>query len=137
MRKIVVAALTAAFTLVGATGFGQRVPQLKGVWRVAQMAMTGPNARTLTMAPGFWIFADKHFSRVEVRSDTPRPKVSTGPEATTDQLHAVYDPLIVNVGTYEVSGDTLKILPELTSRPVSAGIGAEYAMKLDGHTLTL
>lgn len=134
MRTRFALAVIIAVLTGNATSFGQGSASLKGVWRVTEMAMTGPNARTFTPSGGYWVFTDKYFSRVEIRSDKPRPTMP--PKPTVEDFRAQYDPLVVNFGTYEVGAGTLTILPELGSRASSAGISATYAITVDAKSLT-
>lgn len=134
MRNKFAIAVAVVMLIGNATAFGQGTAKLKGVWRITEMMMTGPNARTLASPPGYWVFTDKYFSRVEIRSDKPRPNLP--PTPTVEDFRAVYDPLIVNFGTYEIGAGTLTILPELGSRPSSAGISATYNIEVDGNSLT-
>lgn len=134
MRNRFALAVAAAVLIGNTTSFGQGTAQLKGVWRITEMAMTGPNARTLASPPGYWVFTDKYFSRVEIRSDKPRPTLPQKP--TVEDFRAHYDPLVVNFGTYEAGAGMLTIVPELGSRASSAGISATYAITVDGKLLT-
>src|SRR4051812_5008731 len=63
--------------MVGLTLAGQQrsasTPTLKGVWRIAEIRYTGPNARAVTSPqPSMVIFTDKHVASVGVDSDTAR-----------------------------------------------------------------
>ena len=51
------------------------------------------------------IFHGRHYSRVEVHAEQPRPPAgATRLTASADQLRAVWGPFVAEAGTFEVSG---------------------------------
>ena len=114
---------------------------LQGVWRVAEVTTTGPNASTTrNPQPGLYIFTGKHYSIVTVTSPTPRPDLpqDTG-KATAAQLNAVWGPLTANSGTYEVTGSTITTRPIAAKNPAVMATGnfSTSSFKVEGNTLTL
>ena len=117
-------------------------PSIQGVWRVVEATITGPSARTISFAdrPNLTIITDKHYSRVEVQADGPRPILSDVAKASADELRAVWGPFVAEAGTYEVTPDDL-----ITMRPIASknpavmgpGVFIAYIYKLDGDVLSL
>src|SRR5437867_12203743 len=80
MRKTALVLVTAA-ALVASVGVvligqAQRAASVQGVWRIAEIAVTGgPNAETVTQPqPGFFMFTGNHYSTVRINGSGPRPK---------------------------------------------------------------
>lgn len=117
-------------------------PSIQGVWRVVEATITGPSARTISFAdrPNLTIITDKHYSRVEVQADGPRPVLSDVAKASADELRAVWGPFVAEAGTYEATPDGL-----ITMRPIASknpavmgpGVFITYTYKLDGDVLRL
>ena len=115
---------------------------IEGVWRVVEAAITGPGARTITFAerPNLTIITARHYSRVEVQADGPRPLLADVAKASADDLRAVWGPFVGEAGTYEVTpGGLVTMRPIASKNPAVMGPGVfiTYAYKLDGDTLSL
>lgn len=121
--------------------FSQSKVTLRGVWRVASLTRTGPDAATNNNPqPGLFLFTEKHYSLAVVRSDKPRPELPSDPaKATAAELLAAYDPFGANSGTYEISGDTLTFRPIVAQNPAGMRPGhvLKYSMKPEGEALSL
>jgi hypothetical protein len=115
---------------------------VQGVWRIVEATITGPGARTIPFAdrPNLTIIADKHYSRVEVQADGPRPVLPDIAKASADELRAVWGPFVAEAGTYEVmSGGLITMRPIASKNPAVMGPGVfiTYSYKLDGDTLSI
>jgi hypothetical protein len=115
---------------------------IQGVWRVVEAAITGPGARTIpfTGRPNLTIITAKHYSRVEVQADGPRPVLADVAKATADELRAAWGPFVSEAGTYELTpGGAITMRPIASKNPAVMGPGVfiTYAYKLDGDTLSL
>jgi len=115
---------------------------IQGVWRVVEATITGPGARTIafTDRPNLTMITDKHYSRVEVQADGPRPVVADVAKATADELRAAWGPFVAEAGTYEVtSGGLVTMRPIAAKNPAVMGPGVfiTYAFKLEGNSLSL
>ena len=135
-------ALTLTVAMLATTGIaGQTKPaSLQGAWRATEITVTGPNARTLTnLQPNLTVVSARHYARVEVQSEGPRPVVADVSKATADELRAVWGPFVAEAGTYELTGDTLTLHPIASKNPAAMVAGAVivYSCKLEGNTLTL
>ena len=115
---------------------------IEGVWRVAEVTIAGPQARTIAFAerPNLTIITATHYSRVEVQADGPRPILADVAKASADELRAVWGPFVSEAGTYEATlGSVITMRPIASKNPAVMGPGVfiTYSYKLDGDTLSL
>jgi hypothetical protein len=115
---------------------------IQGVWQIVEAAISGPQARTIPFAgrPTITIITAKHYSRVEVQADGPRPILPDVAKASADELRAVWGPVVAEAGTYELALDgTITMRPIASKNPAIMGPGVfiTYSYKLDGDSLTL
>ena len=83
---------------------------------------------------GVWA---RHYSRINIDAEGPRPIVANVTKASADDLRAVWGPFVGEAGTYEVAAGNL-----ITMRPIAAknpavmgpGVFITYSYKLDGDT---
>ena len=142
MKRLLFAALSVG--LLSTQGAAQQPTRtsIEGVWRVVEAAITGPGARTIAFAerPNLTIITARHYSRVEVQADGPRPILADVAKATADELRAVWGPFVSEAGTYEVTaGGVITMRPIASKNPAVMGPGVfiTYSYKLDGDTLSL
>lgn len=126
----------------GVAGGQSTRPSIQGVWRIVEATITGPAARTIAFAdrPNLTIITAKHYSRVEVQADGPRPILADVAKATADELRAVWGPFVAEAGTYDIApGSLITMRPIASKNPavMGPGIFVTYAYKLDGNTLSL
>ena len=126
--------------LVGHEAAAQSKPAtMQGVWRVVEVTLTGPQARTIVFAdrPNLTFITARHYSRVEVQADGPRPVLADVAKATADELRAAWGPFVAETGTYEVKGDLITMRPIASKNPAVMGPGVFiiYTFKLEGDTL--
>jgi len=120
---------------------GQGKPaSIQGVWRAVEVTLTGPAARTIafTDRPNLTIFTARHYSRIEVQADGPRPIPADVAKASADELRAVWGPFVAEGGTYEVTnGNLLTVRPIAAKNPAVMGPGVfiTYSYKLEGDTI--
>jgi hypothetical protein len=75
-------------------GRSKRGP-IQGVWQTVEVTVTGPGARTITIPkprPNLMIVTARHYSRVEVQAEQPRPIPADVTKASADELRAVWGP---------------------------------------------
>ena len=142
MRRFCFAALSAGLLAVQGTSAQPARASIQGVWRVVEAAITGPGARTIAFAerPNLTIITAKHYSRVEVQADAPRPILADVAKASADELRAAWGPFVSEAGTYEVTpGGSITMRPIASKNPAVMGPGVflTYAYTLDGDTLSL
>lgn len=142
MKRALLLAVVAVLlsTVVSAQSRPASQPTLQGVWRVAEVTTTGPNASTTTQPqPGLCIFTGKHYSFIRVTADKPRPAPADVTKATAAELLAVWQPFQANAGTYEVAGGNLTMRSLVAKSPGVMSEGAFFvdSFKLEGNTLWL
>jgi hypothetical protein len=114
---------------------------LQGVWQTVEVTHTGPGARTITIPeprPNLMIVTAKHYSRVEVHTEGPRPTPADVAKASADELRAVWGPFVGEAGTYEVTnGNVITMRPLAAKNPAAMVPGAliTYSFKLDGDAI--
>ena len=133
--------------IVGGQGpAAQSTPQsIQGVWRIVEANIPGPQggvSRTIPFAgrPNQTIFTARHYSRVEVQADGPRPILPDVAKASADELRAAWGPFVSEAGTYELApGGLITMRPIASKNPAVMGSGVfiTYAYKLEGDTLSL
>ena len=142
MRKLLVTVLGVG--LISSQGIVGQSPQasIQGVWRIVEATIPGAAPRTIAFAdrPNLTIITAKHYSRVEVQADGPRPILKDVAKATADELRAAWGPFVSEAGTYEVTpGGLITMRPIASKNPAVMGPGVfiTYAYRLDGDTLSL
>ena len=66
----------ALLTGIEVAGAVEARSRLQGVWQTVEVTITGPGARTITIPeprPNLTIVTARHYSRVEVQAEGPRP----------------------------------------------------------------
>ena len=133
--------LALGVSVLSGQGTTQSHPSIQGVWRVLEATVTGPGARTIAFAerPNLTIITDKHYSRVEVQADGPRPILTDVAKASADELRAVWGPVVAEAGTYEATPDLITMRPIASKNPAVMGPGVfiTYSYKLEGNTLVI
>ena len=139
----VVSALVVALGL-GASGVvsGQSAQGLQGAWQITEINITAPPARTINFAEpraNLIVFTGRHYSRVEVQSEKPRPVLADASKATADELRATWGPFVAEAGTYEVTGSAVTMHPIASKNPavMGPGIFITYTFNISGNTMTL
>ena len=115
---------------------------IQGVWRIVEATIGGPGGRTIAFGdrPNLTIITARHYSRVEVQADGPRPILADVAKASADELRAVWGPFVSEAGTYELTpGSLITMRPIASKNPAVMGPGVfiTYSYKLDGDTLSL
>jgi hypothetical protein len=142
VQKVFLAALTVG--LLTSQGVATQSPprSIQGVWRIVEGTTTGPGARTIAFGgrPNLTIITAKHYSRVEVQADGPRPILADVAKASADELRAAWGPFVGEAGTYEVTPEGLMTMRPIASKNpaiMGSGVFITYSYRLDGDTLTL
>ena len=114
---------------------------IQGVWQTVQVVTTGPGARTITVPeprPNLTIITARHYSRVEVHAEGPRPSPTDATKATAEELRAAWGPFFGEAGTYEIaSGNVITMRPTVAKNPAEMTRGAFFArtFRIQGDTL--
>ena len=113
---------------------------LQGVWQVVEVRVTGPTPQTITIPeprPNLTILTARHYSRVEIHAEGPRPMLSDVTKASADELRAAWGPFVGEAGTYEVTGNLITMRPIAAKNPTAMVPGAftTWTYELTGDTL--
>ena len=86
--------------------------------------MPGPRGRTFRPEATLAIFHGRHYSRVEVHAEQPRPLLADPASASADQLRAVWGPFVGEAGTFELSGnDMITMQATVAKNPAAMATG--------------
>jgi hypothetical protein len=110
---------------------------LDGAWKLVD---TRAGDGTITRnQPGMRFFVDGHFGTVLVNGTAPRPTTPLAPDATAEQLTAVYGPFTAQAGTFEVSGQTITTRPLVAKDPavMVSGNFSRLTYRIRGDSLWL
>jgi hypothetical protein len=134
--------VTVAWLASQATAAQSTRASIQGVWRIVEATTTGPGARTIAFGerPNLTIITARHYSRVEVQADKPRPVVADVAKASADELRAAWGPFVSEAGSYELTpGSLITMRPIASKNPAVMGPGVfiTYAYKLEGDSLSL
>ena len=141
MKSLLFAALSAGLVTSQGIAAQSTRESIQGVWRIVE-AIPGPGARAIAFGdrPNLTILTARHYSRVEIQADGPRPVLADVAKASADELRAVWGPFVGEAGTYEVTpGGVITMRPVASKNPAVMGPGVfiTYSYKLDGDTLSL
>ena len=142
MKRWLFGAASVALLASHATAAQSTRASIQGVWRIVDATTTGPGARTIAFGerPNLTIITARHYSRVEVQADKPRPILADVAKASADELRAVWGPFVSEAGTYELtSGSLITMRPIASKNPAVMGPGVfiTYSYKLEGDSLSL
>lgn len=142
MRRPLFVALSLGLLVTQGAAAQPARESIQGVWRIVEATITGAGARTIAFGdrPNLTIITARHYSRVEVQADRPRPVLADVAKASADELRAAWGPFVSEAGTYEVTtGNVITMRPIASKNPAVMGSGVfiTYAYKLDGDTLSL
>ena len=124
---------------INGLGQSKRGP-LEGVWQVAEVTRSGAAGATLSQpGPDLTIFAAKHYSRIDVHTQRPRPALANPAAATAEQLREAWGPLVAEAGTYELTDTLLTLRPMVAKNPAAMepDVSIVYSFKLEHNTLLL
>jgi hypothetical protein len=115
---------------------------VQGVWQALEVTITGPTPRTVTTSeprPNLTILTARHYARVQVESEGPRPTLADAAKASADELRNVWGPFYGEAGTYEVDGNIITMRPVAAKNPAAMAPGAfsAWSYKLEGDTVWL
>jgi hypothetical protein len=113
---------------------------VQGVWRTREVVVPGAAGPAFKPTATLAIFHGRHYSRVEVHAEQPRPLLGNPADASADQLRAVWGPFVAEAGTFEMSGsDVITMRATVAKNPAAMRDGASsvYTFRRQGDTLTL
>jgi hypothetical protein len=121
------------------TGHAQS-QSIQGVWQAVEVTIPDAPARTITIPeprPNLIVLTARHYSRVQVEAEGPRPVIADVTKASADELRAAWGPFAAEAGTYEVTGHVITMRPFAAKNPAAMAPGAftTWSYRLEGHTL--
>ena len=141
MQRSLLALISGALLFANRGAQSSKAASIQGVWHTVQVVTTGPGARTITVPeprPNLTILTAKHYSRVEVHADGPRPSPADAAKATAEELRAVWGPFFGEAGTYEITNaNVITMRPTVAKDPAAMARGAfvTRTFRMQGDTL--
>ena len=113
---------------------------VQGVWQAVEVTIPGPVKRTITTAeprPNLVVITARHYSRVQVEAEGPRPAVTDVMKASADDLRAAWGPFYAEAGTYELNGNVITLRPVAAKNPAAMTPGAytTWSFIVESNTL--
>ena len=110
---------------------------LQGVWSLTAVDPGDGSAVIDPSQPGLYIFAEGYYSGVYAPGAEARVPSATPFQPTPEEMVAQYESIIVNTGTYEISGSTVTFWPVIAKSPGFVGGQATAEFQITGDALTL
>ena len=115
---------------------------IEGVWKVAEVQVTGGQGSNPAPQPGLYIFTRGYYSVMTINADKPRSVIDVQAAVTTDKdkvaRYEHWSPLTANSGTYTVKGTTVTTRPMVAKNEgVMQGPAQTRDFKIEGTTLWL
>src|SRR5215510_1985941 len=126
-QKLLLVLLGAELLLASTVEAQTKTGSIQGVWQVVEVTMPGSTPATITVPeprPNLTIITARHYSRVQVESEGPRPVIADVAKASADQLRAAWGPFAAEAGTYEITGNQITMRPVAAKNPAAMAPGA-------------
>lgn len=111
--------------------------QLHGVWSMTAVDPGDGSEVIDPSQPGLYIFADNYYSAVYAPGGELRVPSQVAFQPTPEEMVVQYESIIVNTGTYEISGSTVTFRPIIAKSPGFVGGQATSEFRIEGDMLTL
>ena len=139
-KRLLLVLLSVGFLTSASVEAQTRTGSIQGVWQVVEVRVSGPSPSTITIPeprPNLTIITARHYSRVQVEADGPRPVLANVAKASADELRATWGPFVGEAGTYEITGNLITMRPIAAKNPAAMMHGAftTWSFKLTGDTL--
>lgn len=117
-----------------------KLESVQGVWQAVEVTIPGPVKRTITTPeprPNLVVITARHYSRVQVEAEGPRPAVTDVMKASADDLRAAWGPFYAEAGTYELNGNVITLRPVAAKNPAAMTPGAytTWSFIVESNTL--
>jgi hypothetical protein len=134
-----VGALLVVIVGCSATSTSQQAGPLEGAWRLTGILDVSADGSTTAFTPqeNLLLFSRDHYSMAYAFGDERSPAYAQPFSATDEERAARLSSLVVNTGTYEVSGSTITLRPLFALVPEFVGGSAEIDYEVSGDQLTL
>jgi len=138
MQRLYLMAIAPALFAI-ASSFPHKPGSIQGTWQTVEVTLRGPTgARAVTnLQPNLMIVTGKHYSRVEIHAEGPRPVVADVGHASADELRALWGPFIAEAGTYDVKDNVITMRPIVSKNPAEmrGGTFSTYSFRAVGDTI--
>ena len=139
-KRLLLVLLSVGFLTRASTEAQTGTGSIQGVWQVVEVRMAGPHPATITIhepRPNLMIVTARHYSRVQVEAEGPRPVIADVAAASADQLRATWGPFVGEAGTYEIKGNLITMRPIAAKNPAAMIEGAfsTWSFNRTGDTL--
>lgn len=129
--------LTPACQQTGVSGTASPTNDLVGVWSLTAVDPGDGSPVIQPSQPGIYLFAESHYSAIFAPGTDPRIKAAIPFRPTTEEMVSHYETIIVNAGTYEISGSTVTFRPLIAKSPEFVGGYQVSTFRVEGDTLVL
>ena len=131
--------------LIGTVACGQTPPSepdapvnpLQGVWSLTASDPGDGSPVVDPSQPGLYIFVEGYYSAVYAPGAEPRIAAEIAFQPTSEEMVAQHSSIIVNTGTYTISGSTVTFRPIIAKSPAFVGGHATDEFRVEGDVLTL
>ena len=110
---------------------------LQGVWSLTAVDPGDGSGVIDASEHGLYIFAEGHYSAVYAPGAEARVPSEIAFQPTPEEMVAQHESIIVNTGTYEISGSIVTFRPIIAKSPAFVGGQATSEFQIDRGTLTL
>ena len=110
---------------------------LQGVWSLTAVDPGDGSAVIDPSQAGLYIFGEGYYSAVYAPGAEARVPAGIAFQPTPEEMVAQHESIIVNTGTYEISGATVTFRPIIAKSPGFVGGQATSEFQIDGDTLKL
>ena len=144
MKKLLSVIAISVAALAADTAAGQSSSgSVQGVWQAVEVTFPGTSPRTIKIPeprPNLTIITARHYGRVQVDSEEPRPVPTDIAKSTADELRAVWGPFVGEACTAQTSeGHVITMHPIVAKNPAAMKSGAftTWSYRRDGNTMRL
>jgi len=112
----------------------------QGVWRTAEVSVATPTPQIFRPGATLAIFHGRHYSRVEVHAEGPRPVLDNPAAASADELRAAWGPFVGEAGTFDLGDGNVVTMQAMVAKSPAAmtkGATSVFTYQRNGDTLTL
>lgn len=112
---------------------------LAGVWRLVAIQDVESDGNTVDVTPqeSLFLFTDEYYSMGYSFHESPSPVFAEPWSPTDSEMRDRFSSLVVNAGTYELTGSELVLRPEFALWPIVINSEATIEYELVGDELTL
>ena len=112
---------------------------LEGAWRLVEIQYVASDGGITDGTPqeSLFLFSDDHYSVGYSHHEAPSPPFAAPWSPTESEKRDRFSSLVVNAGTYELTGSSLILRPEFAVYPAVINSEAKVEYVVSGDTLTL